>query len=103
VACCHVAWPQVSGKYVVVVRGNCTFPAKALSVGEAGGAGMLLVNSEAGAFRMSGFGFVPEGEEEALVPSIMLTPNHGQQVGSPLPCPLSSPPDLGSSSYHSGF
>ncbi|HEY5949042.1 MAG TPA: M36 family metallopeptidase [Kofleriaceae bacterium] len=44
---CTALVGDVSGKIVVVDRGNCTFKTKAVSVQNAGGIGMVLVNNQA--------------------------------------------------------
>jgi hypothetical protein len=44
---CSALTNTVTGKIVVIDRGNCTFKTKALNIQNAGGVGMILVNNQA--------------------------------------------------------
>lgn len=63
-------------------RGNCSFTAKAMNIADRGAAGVLIINSEAGTFRMPHDNTaLREGEEVDIpVAVVMLSKTAGDQV-----------------------
>lgn len=69
----------MKGKYVLLRRGNCSFTAKAMNAADGGAAGVLIINSEPGAFRMPHD--ERDGEQEDIpFAVVMLSKVAGDQV-----------------------
>lgn len=79
-ACVPMSGTALRGSVVFVRRGKCPFSTKAIHVQNAGGVGMLIVNSEAGIDKLVQMPGDPENEEQVRIPCGMIDPSLGNVV-----------------------
>ena len=68
---------SIAGKYVLVSRGGCTFPAKARMIQEFGGIGMILINDAEAVFPMSAGAMPPQ---DIILSAVMIGSTDAMQL-----------------------